>query len=143
MVRVDFFDLQSPFFLKGFAAKKIINILSTYFLIGQNSDYTPQEAEQILVFEGMFDYLSYLAYRKTTFLDTPVCILHSLINLTRLIDFLADNQITTMLSYFDNDDSGKQGVATLSCHFGKNHIPMNNLYQGFKDLNEWWVQTSF
>jgi len=124
---LDGWEIRNKYF-KGCIGSKAFTIIE--------SNTSSSTSLPLLVFEGLFDFLSYLTYRQTKELPFSVCILHSLALLPKLIS-LKPKSTGPLLSYFDNDKAGENARQLLTQHYGKNHIPMNSLYPGAKDFNEW------
>jgi DNA primase len=89
--------------------------------------------ETCLVFEGFWDFLSYLTIQKTETTKHDVAVLNSTANVQKAMDFLKSHQ--EIYTYLDNDDGGRKAteLIKLAC------LPVNNRserYAGFKDLND-------
>lgn len=118
------YELRSPFF-KGSSSPKGITFIDN-------------KSNELCVFEGCFDFLSYLCFKRRNNLHTEnYLILNSL-------SFFA-SQLTMMQShsrirlYLDNDDAGSKATALALSLDSKKFMDKRCLYQNFKDLNDWWT----
>ncbi|MFB6455894.1 toprim domain-containing protein [Chitinophaga sp. Hz27] len=92
--------------------------------------------ERLNIFEGFFSFLSYLACQKVLG-DTgdDFLILNSLSLLGKAIDLT--EKYTKVALYLDNDIAGKRATSTLKT--SDRFSDCSSLYQGFKDINDWWI----
>jgi len=117
----DGYELCSPPDFKGCISPKEITTF-------QNA------SETCLVFEGFWDFLSYLTIQQIETTKHDVAVLNSVANVQKAMDFLkAHKEIYT---YLDNDDGGRKATELIksSC------LSVNNRserYAGFKDLNDY------
>lgn len=121
------YELRSPFF-KGSSSPKGITFIDN-------------KSNELCVFEGCFDFLSYLCFkRRNRFHSENYLVLNS-------IAFFA-SQLTMMQShscvklYLDNDDAGSKATALALSLNSKKFMDKRCLYQNFKDLNDWWTLCS-
>lgn len=90
---------------------------------------------EIVVFEGFFDFLTYLAFNKIADETADYLILNS-----TAMFFKVENELKNyhkISLFLDNDSNGK----TLKENIQKNSKNVEDcslLYAGFKDLNEWF-----
>ena len=95
----------------------------------------------VTVFEGFFDFLSWLAKDKRELPATDVCVLNSVSNLGRAFPYLKAHG--TIICYLDNDEAGRTALDSLREQkkiLGKPVIIDGSLlFSGYKDINEWWV----
>lgn len=92
--------------------------------------------KQIHIFEGMIDFLSYLVMKQR---ETPIhdcLILHSLSSFGNAIEYIQSKGYADIYSYLDNDKTGKECTEKLNGFSELNHYPQNELYQGFRDIND-------
>jgi len=118
------YELSSPPNFKGCIAPKDITT------IRNNSD-------ACLVFEGFWDFLSYLAIQKIEKTKHDVAILNSVANVQKAMDFLKSHK--EIYTYLDNDDAGRKTTELIK----SNCVSVNNRserYAGFKDLNDYLRQ---
>ena len=122
------FDARSPVF-KGF--------------IGKGKDITTinfADKGTVAVFEGPFDFLSWLCLRDLVEPDCGVIILHSAALRRRGLTAITDHGFGRVALYMDRDAAGRDATAFLQRELGnRNVVDRSALYDGFKDLNEWWV----
>lgn len=118
------YELRSPFF-KGSSSPK-------------GCTFTNNKSNELCVFEGCFDFLSYLCFKRRNNLHIEnYLILNS-------IAFFA-SQLTMMQShsciklYLDNDDAGSKATTLALSLDSKKFMDKRCLYQNFKDLNDWWT----
>ncbi len=95
----------------------------------------------VSVFEGFFDFLSWLASRNLVVPTTDVLVLNSVTNLRRALPYLQRHG--SIICCLDNDESGRGALDTLRSlwlELGDPTITDGSFfYQGYKDVNEWWV----
>jgi len=87
--------------------------------------------ENCILFEGFFDYLSFLSLQQDNATNN-VCVLNTVINLGKAKDFLKTHKTTS--AFLDNDDAGRTAVAELRAE-GINVVDESRMYHNFKDLN--------
>ena len=131
------------------------------------------DTNTILIFEGMFDFLSYLEYKKEQKLNEDVIILNSVSCHRVATEFIKmQRKYREVHLYLDNDEEGIKAVAkikkALGIKFGlvdernrgtrkfTNEGAVNigdimskivgimvydksDLYDEYKDINDWWV----
>jgi hypothetical protein len=118
------YELSIPLNFKGCIAPKDITT------IRNNSD-------TCLVFEGFWDFLSYLAIQKAEKSKHDMAILNSVANVQKAMDFLKTHR--EIYTYLDNDDAGRKATELII----SNCVSVNNRserYAGFKDLNDYLCQ---
>jgi hypothetical protein len=94
-------------------------------------------SDTCLVFEGFWDFLSYLAIQKIEKNKHDMAILNSVANVQKTMDFLKSHK--DIYTYLDNDDAGRKATELIK----SNCISVNNRserYAGFKDLNDYLRQ---
>jgi len=105
-------------------------ILMTYY---QNYQDT------LLVFEGIFDLLSYLELRSQKVKAGDFLVLNSLVNLNKTSQiFKADKTIDL---YLDHDEAGRKATQHLMNQFPGTRDG-SGFYSSFKDLNEYHLKRS-
>ena len=90
-----------------------------------------------LVFEGFWDFLSYLTIQKIEKTKHDAAILNSVANVQKAIDFLKSHK--EIYTYLDNDEGGRKATELIK----SNCVSVNNRserYAGFKDLNDYLCQ---
>jgi hypothetical protein len=118
------YELSIPPNFKGCIAPKDITT------IRNNSD-------TCLVFEGFWDFLSYLAIQKIEKSKHDVAILNSVANVQKAMSFLKSHK--EIYAYLDNDNAGRKATEFIK----SNCVSVNNRserYAGFKDLNDYLCQ---
>ncbi|GHT30630.1 DNA primase [Bacteroidia bacterium] len=90
-----------------------------------------------LVFEGFWDFLSYLTIQKIKKTQHDVVILNSVANIQKAMDFIqAHREIYT---YLDNDDAGRKATELIqSAH--STVYNRSTKYADYKDLNDYLRQ---
>ena len=98
-------------------------------------------SETVTVFEGFFDFLSWLASRKIEIPTTDVLVLNSVTNLGRSLAYLKAHK--TIVCCLDRDAAGVAALETLKGFRHELQDPViidgSLFYDGYKDVNEWWV----
>ncbi|MCW3074597.1 MAG: primase [Flaviaesturariibacter sp.] len=95
----------------------------------------PQRGRELAVFEGFFDFLSFLSLQqKGAMLRMDFLVLNSLSFVDKSLDLLRSYPQVRL--YLDNDPSGDTRVGQIlkSCPGARDK---RKLYAGYKDLNEW------
>ncbi len=124
----DGFDARSPVF-KGF--------------IGKGKDITTinfTDKGTVAVFEGPYDFLSWLAMRDLVEPDCGVVILHAVSLRQRALKAISEHGFGRVALYLDRDAAGRETAEFFARELGnRNVVDRSALYDGFKDLNEWWA----
>jgi hypothetical protein len=87
-----------------------------------------------LVFEGFWDFLSYLAIQKIEKSKHDIAVLNSVANVQKAMDFLKSHQ--TIYTYLDNDEAGQKATKLIQSV----HPTVYNRsakYAEYKDLNDY------
>jgi hypothetical protein len=113
------FELRSKYF-KGCISKDVTTIKT-----GQ---------EDCLLFEGFFDYLSYLTITKKENPTTDIIVLNSLSNLSKVKSSLSTYR--NVFAFLDNDTAGVRAIQDLKESL-YNVIDQSTHYPNHKDLNEY------
>jgi hypothetical protein len=118
------YELSSPPDFKGCISPKDITS------IRDNRD-------TCLVFEGFWDFLSYLTIQKTEKSKHDVAVLNSVANIQKAMDFLKTHR--EIYTYLDNDDAGRTATKLIR---SANATVYNRStkYAEFKDLNDFLCQ---
>lgn len=120
----DNWEISSPKGFKSSIGNKDISII-------------PGKVDHLAVFEGFFDFLSWLKLTKKENLPT-VMVLNSVSLVKRATDRMREfNKIDL---YLDNDEVGKQCTSTIMASYPYAH-DRANVYSGYKDYNEMLVDT--
>jgi DNA primase len=118
------YELSSPSNFKGCISPKDITSIRS-------------KSDTCLVFEGFWDFLSYLAIQKIEKSKHDVAILNSVANVQKAIDFLKSHK--DIYTYLDNDEAGRKATELIKSKC----VSVNNRserYTGFKDLNDYLRQ---
>jgi DNA primase len=91
------------------------------------------EKESCLVFEGFWDFLSYLTIQKIEKTKHDVAVLNSTANVQKAMNFLKSHQ--EIYTYLDNDEGGQKATELIKS-FCQNINNRSERYAGFKDLND-------
>lgn len=90
--------------------------------------------ETCLVFEGFWDFLSYLTIKRQERTSIDVAVLNSTANTEKAMNFLkAHKEIYT---YLDNDEAGRKATDLIKSVCPSVH-DRSAQYAGFKDLNDY------
>ena len=89
--------------------------------------------DRVEVFEGFFDFLSWLVLKERTKPFSDICILNSVNNLSRGIDFIASH--STISCWLDDDPAGRDTFEKIKdrCPQARDHF---GELEGCKDVNE-------
>ncbi len=90
---------------------------------------------EVLIFEGFFDYLSYRIIEKDENSIPEHLVLNSTAMLFKVKDKLKDYHKISL--FLDNDANGKETKKSIQYEY-ENVEDCSLLYIGFKDLNEWF-----
>jgi hypothetical protein len=114
------YELNSPNNFKGCISPKDITTFRN-------------AADACLVFEGFWDFLSYLTIQKIERTKHDVAVLNSVANVQKALEFLKTHK--EIYTYLDNDEGGRKATAQIQSA----HPTVNNRsakFAGFKDLND-------
>lgn len=92
-------------------------------------------SDEIAIFEGFFDYLTYLKLEKSDSLTSDFLILNS-----TAMFFKAEKMLkgySKIYLFLDNDSNGKLVTSEIQNQY-KNVEDCSLIYKDFKDLNEWF-----
>lgn len=87
-----------------------------------------------LIFEGFFDFLSYLTLKNEFHSEATSIVLNSNYNIEKAIQFVQEHHLKPSL-LFDNDASGKDGVRKI-LKAVSNATDFSEIYSDYKDLYE-------
>ncbi len=94
-------------------------------------------SNEILVFEGFFDYLTFRNLEKKENINSDYLILNSTAMLFKAKDELKKYEKISL--FLDNDSNGKSFKEKLQNQY-KNVEDCSWIYHNFKDLNEWYCE---
>jgi hypothetical protein len=93
------------------------------------------DSNQVLIFEGFFDFLSHLQLQKSPLLESAI-VLNSVSQISKAIGYLKEKNELQINLYLDNDTTGKDATNTLMNLF-KGRVKDRSIeYSKHKDLNE-------
>lgn len=98
--------------------------------------------ENVLIFEGFIDFLSYVSYRNHLPKDEGVLILHSTALRRQAVTYLQNRKIKSVKLYLDHDEAGDACRELFKKALLGQDIDLkdcSDMYAGFKDFNEWFV----
>lgn len=110
--------------------------------LGSTKDITSiniQAGNRVLVFEGFFDFLSYLTDHNIRELKDSVIVFNSTMLEKKARKILESVAFSEVCFFLDNDNAGEISFQNLSAGL---HYHVNNksiIYFGFKDYNEYLV----
>lgn len=135
------------YFAVGFACGDGFDVRSAVFkgFVGTSKDITRigfADKSTVAVFEGAFDFLTWLAMRELEEPDCAVIVLHSTSLRRRALDAITEHGFGRIMLYLDQDQAGRDAVDFFMSELGnRNVVDCSDAYRGFKDLNEWRVRT--
>lgn len=138
-------DKAKTFFALGFACGAGFDARSPVFkgFVGKGKDVSAinfADKGTVAVFEGPYDYLTWLAMRGLEEPDCAVVILHAVSMRRRALDRITTHGFGRVLLYLDHDGPGREATRWFRQQLGnRNVVDRSADYVGFKDLNEWWV----
>jgi len=98
-----------------------------------------RRGRQVALFEGFFDFLAMIEYVKKR-PAADVIVLNSLSLLPATVEQIRDYK--SIHCYLDRDAAGKGALNTLKMELGAAVVDQSGLYDGYKDLSEWWENVS-
>jgi len=115
------YELSSPTGFKGCFPPKDIKTIRI-------------DSDDCLIFEGFWDFLSYLTIQKVEKTKHDVVILNSVANIEKSMSFLKKHG--TIYTYLDNDDAGRKATELIK---SANSTVYNRStqYAEYKDLNDY------
>ena len=93
-------------------------------------------SNEILIFEGFFDYLTFKNLEKKENSNSDYLILNSTAMFFKVEEILKNYDKISL--FLDNDSNGKSVKAKIQSQY-KNVEDCSLIYHAFKDLNEWFV----
>lgn len=118
---------------------KMCSSSAATFLGPDGKETASPSSDKVLVFEGFMDFLSYVVIHGGGEPGYDICVLNSVANLEKCLDWLYAHQ--TVGAYLDNDAAGKRALALISEGLpegkeGDVVCDLSGLYPDHKDLNE-------
>ena len=96
----------------------------------------------VAVFEGFFDFLSFIERRRTAPGILPgcdICVMNSVANLKRSLDFILGHRRIDL--FLDNDKAGRDtSEAIVKAAPGIDVMDHSGEYAGYGDLNEFHMK---
>lgn len=138
-------DKSKQFFAVGFACGQGYDARSPVFkgFVGKGKDISTinfADKGTVAVFEGPYDFLSWLAMRDLGEPDCGVIILHAAALRARAVAAIREHGFGRVMLYLDNDAAGRDATNYFRRELGdRNVVDRASIYKDFKDLNEWWV----
>ncbi len=129
------FELRNEYF-KGSSSPKYITYTdaTSKYIDDKN---TSQASENLSVFEGFFDFLSYQFIHQNQDRElTNFLVLNSLSFFERSVLLMEKHDKIHL--YLDNDNAGKKWLE-FAQNRSRKYVDESKLYQGYKDLNEWHI----
>ena len=135
------YELRNRFF-KGCSSKDITTIVTdsivTESIVTESivTEGIVTDNRSCCVFEGFIDFLSYLVLNDLSVCNEDVVVLNTAYNLQKAMPFISSHD--RVKSFFDNDAKGREisSFLYLSC---ENVISQSDIYEGYKDLNEFLI----
>lgn len=117
------YEIRNPFF-KSSIGKKDMTLIKG-----------DEDTKTISVFEGFMDFLTYLTDEKITKTKEDILILNSLSFQQQAKIFLESGRYEQILTFFDNDRTGREATEDFTKSFFDKVEPQNHRYEGFDDYN--------
>ncbi len=110
--------------------------------IDTEGEFTKKITSDIVtVFEGFFDFLSWLASEKRMYPTTDVVVLNSVAHVGLAVSYLRLHSL--IICCLDNDDAGRRALESIRSINPGGHefrvIDGSSFYEGYNDVNEWWM----
>lgn len=96
---------------------------------------TLSKTNEVIIFEGFFDYLTFRNIEKTENATSDHLILNSTAMLFKVEEIL--KEYDKILFFLDNDDNGSSTKEIIQKKY-KNVEDCSLIYRNYKDLNEWF-----
>ncbi|MFW2475372.1 MAG: toprim domain-containing protein [Sediminibacterium sp.] len=121
------FEIRNPFLKSASSPKRITTIKNG--------------CDEVAVFEGFFDFLSYQVYALKQKLNLSDFIVLNSLSFFEKSRPLMENYKNINL-YLDNDKSG-QNCSRMAVWLSSKYKDESKLYRNYKDFNDWLVKTDF
>jgi len=117
------YEIRNPYFKASSSPKNITTI--------------KQNAKEVAVFEGFFDFLSFMAIHKNQVkINSDFTILNSVSFFEKARPFMEQHE--TIRLYLDRDTTG-QNYSRYAFSLSDKYSDVSDLYKHYKDLNDWLV----
>lgn len=98
-----------------------------------------------LIFEGFFDFLTWQEMNKGQGVEQHIIVLNSLSFISQAAQLITGRKafVLNVIEFLDNDNAGELARTKFYDLMGEaeiNTLSANNIYQGYDDLNDWWVK---
>ena len=134
---VHYLQNNKPYFAIGFQSNSGGWELRNEYYKGGTSPKAPTiikgSTNSTMLFEGFMDMLAYLTLIETATPENSVCVLNSVSNLSKAVEFLRSQQ--TIHCFLDNDPAGSKALFDVH-KLGVEVIDQSRLYKDFKDVND-------
>ncbi len=101
----------------------------------------PGSKNHINVFEGFFDFLSYLIYSKLPRAFSTIIVLNSLSNIGNIMEILKFYDNISL--YLDNDEAGLRATKQIKDKYPHAINRSKSIYPGSKDFNEFLMKLNY
>lgn len=130
----NFFGICMENEAKGFEVKNIYS--GGYYCLGEKSFSVIRESEanNWLIFEGMFDFIALLTHLQRL-VNGNTLVLHSVSNSGKAIEYLQKIQPESIYLFLDNDQAGDEATEKFMQTFSVCK-DFRKIYKDCKDLNE-------
>ncbi len=119
------YEIRNPYFKASSSPKDVTTF---------NND-----SKEVLIFEGFFDFLSFIAIHPSKpKINTNFLILNSISFFEKARPFMEQHE--TVKLYLDRDTTG-QKYRQYALSLSKKYKDESSLYNNYKDLNEWLVNS--
>ena len=123
------YALKSPSGLKS-TSKSGITTINT-----EGNRSVAPTADNVSIFEGFFDFLSWLVLQSTAIPSCDILVLNSVNNLNKAEAYIKSH--LKAMCFLDNDEAGRKALESARRLIPGNEIKdMSCLYHDYKDLNE-------
>lgn len=135
---IGFPNRSGGYILRSYTTKKCTSSDVTF--IGPLGQLISEpETPMVMVFEGFMDFLSWLTLRAQETPGCDCCVLNSVSNLNRAMEFITSHAIIE--EYMDNDAAGDAAIKMIEDCLSASAeevcvYDMCSAYESFKDLNE-------
>ena len=133
---IAFFNIQLGMEVRNKFCKRCIGKKSYSYIVTEPG----QMADDCCVFEGFFDFLTYMTFKQWK--DIGLClnkkcdyiILNSVSSIRKTFEEL--NSYQRIHTFLDNDRAGRDGTEMIKKQFPDRVIDESHRYEGYKDIND-------
>ena len=133
---IAFFNIQKGMEVRNKFCKRCIGHKSYTYIVADPANM----AADCCVFEGFFDFLTYMTYKqwKNIGICLEVATDYIILNSVSSIKYAFEemNIYQTIHCYLDNDRAGRDGTEIIRQQFPDKVIDESHRYHGFNDLND-------